>query len=80
MTTPWGSLGFEDPQYLWAVLGLIPVIGLTWISRRKVSRARRITMVVLRSLLWLIVVFAIAGLTRMVPTEALGVVHRHLQP
>lgn len=69
------SFGFERPDYLWLLLLVLPIFGLAVWSKRKASLFRRLFAAGVRSLLLLLLVLALAGLTRNEPVDALAVVY-----
>ena len=74
MNTPFGQFGFEQPVYLWLVLLLVPMVVLSLWTRRTRSRSRTAFSAIMRAILVLLLVFGLAGLTRKVEVNALGVV------
>ena len=74
MNTPIGIFAFEHPVYLWLLTALIPIVLLPLWTRRTQGRMRTLVSTLFRVVLVLLVVFALAGLTRKVEVNALGVV------
>jgi Mg-chelatase subunit ChlD len=68
------SLSFQQPEYLWALLLLLPMGWLVWHTKRRVGTRRLVMSSIARTLLLLLIVCALAGLTRHRPVDALGVV------
>jgi len=75
LNTPFGILGFEQPVYLWLMTLCVPILALTWWSRRRLSRSRRWVSLTARLTLMIVLVLALAGLTRKYEVDALGVVY-----
>lgn len=68
------GFSFVYPQYLW-LLFLIPLtIGLAWYGRRAPNRARFWGGLALRSLLLLLIIFALSGVQLRLPTNTLTAV------
>ena len=74
LNTPLGQFGFEHPIYLWLLLLVLPMLLLSLRTRRTRSRRRTAFSAVMRVILVLLLVFGIAGLTRKIEVNALGVV------
>ncbi|MBT3221428.1 MAG: VWA domain-containing protein, partial [Proteobacteria bacterium] len=67
-------LGVDRPEFLWLLFLVVPTLLLGFYTRRKLGRIRMSLALLLRCLVLLIIVLALAGLTRRVPIDALGVV------
>ena len=65
---------FDRPEFLWLLLLAIPLIGLAFWSKRRLARWRRISALMVRLALLAGIVLSLAGLTRLEPEEALGVI------
>lgn len=74
LNTPLGIIGFEQPAYLWLFALCIPILVLTWFSRRTLSSRRRWVSLTARLLLLTVLVLGLSGLTRKNEVDALGVV------
>lgn len=73
--TPFGTLSFDQPVYLWLIpVGLIGLGVAVYFGRRRMARWRWVLASVARSLLLLAVVLALAGLSVRLPVDSLGVV------
>jgi len=67
-------IALARPDYLWLLLLLIPMAGLAWFSKRKISPRRRRVAFGVRALLLIGVVLAICELTWNRPVDDLAVV------
>ncbi|MFT6159496.1 MAG: putative membrane protein [Myxococcota bacterium] len=67
------SLSFERPEFLLLLLLVLPIFGLAIWSKRKASLFRRLFAAGVRSFLLLLLLLAMAGLTRNKPVDALAV-------
>ena len=73
--TPFGTIAFDQPIYLWLLpLGLVAVGLAVYFGRRTMNRWRWIVATAARTLLLLILVLALAGTTIRLPIDSLGVV------
>lgn len=68
------SFSFDRPEYLWALLLVIPLVLLVRASKRKIGARRMMMAAGTRIALLLLIVMALAGLTRHHPVDALGVI------
>lgn len=68
------SLGVARPDLLWALLVLVPVVGLPLVSRRRLSRRRWAGLLALRTVLVLAIVAALAEVTLRREVDDLAVV------
>ncbi|MCO4747404.1 MAG: VWA domain-containing protein, partial [Proteobacteria bacterium] len=68
------SFSFDRPEFLWALLLLIPIVLLARASKRRIGTGRMLMAAGTRIALLLAIVFALAGFTRHHPVDALGVV------
>lgn len=67
-------LGFERPEWLWALLLLVPVVAFAWPTRRVLSRVRFGAILSARLALLLALIFALAGMVWYRHADALAVV------
>ena len=74
LNTPLGTFSVEQPVYLWLALSLIPIVLLPLWTRRSQSGFRTWFSTALRVALVACMVLGLAGFTRQVSVDALGVV------
>jgi len=74
--TPFGTIAFDQPVYLWLLpLGAVALGLAIYLGRRKMSRWRWVVATVARTLLLLALVLALAGISIRLPIDSLGVVY-----
>ena len=74
LSTPLGIFSFDEPIWLAAALVLLPIAFMLARTRRRLGAVRMGLVGLVRTLLVLLLVAALAGLTRRTPVDTLGVV------
>lgn len=67
-------IALDRPDLLWALLAIVPFVGLTFWSRRRMSTRRRTAALTVRIALITAIALALAGPTWLTAVDALGVV------